>query len=131
MLAAFNHQLMKMFLLFFLLSTTGFTAADRELIRANIQIEQFDKKPADCGIIKWVSVYKAHVVDHKSRYFGEDIIVYVVCREAWGKQWQPNQPYSASLWPLNKGDVIDGAQVFFCDTAKLRSAKRFQLIGLY
>lgn len=61
--------------------------------KVKVKITNFDLIPSGCGVMKFVSVYKASIIQPNYIFTLKEVLVFVECREAYGSVFSPSQEY--------------------------------------
>ncbi|MCW4468397.1 hypothetical protein OGH69_05430 [Flavobacterium sp. MFBS3-15] len=57
-------------------------------ITMKVSLSDFQKSPIDCGCFKTASIYKATIKDFHKISYGEDILLFVICK---AEQYPPHE----------------------------------------
>jgi hypothetical protein len=96
---------MKYFFIFLFVSQTciclnaqSITSSNKQIKAANFKVKilNFAQKPSPCGVINYISVYKAVVIGKQLLKGNDTIILYVQCRESYDKKQSFSQKYKVS-----------------------------------
>jgi len=127
------------FLLFIINLSLSFSVYSQELkvdserdstsfVGIKVKIENFILRPPECGVMKYVSVYKATFIQPNYIFKDDAILIFVICREAYGTLFSPNKIYSIDFGffdpNLNSGEIINYSGI---STESMKNYKKGKL----
>ncbi len=100
-------------------------------VGVKVKIENFILRPPECGVMKFISVYKATFVQPNYIFKNDEILIFVTCREAYGTLFSPNKIYYIDFSffdpNLNSGEIINYSGISIESMKNYKKGKLYKI----